>query len=47
MGSNVQNAIKKTIVFLHRENPILRKKLGSEKLFIIPLVCKIKITKRN
>ena len=37
MASNRQNA-KKSIAFLHRENPILRKKLGSEKLFVIPVI---------
>ena len=36
VAGNMQNA-KKSIAFPHRENPILRKRLGSEKLFIIPL----------
>lgn len=46
VASNVQNT-KKSIVFLHRENPILKKRLDSGKMFIDPLVHDFKLPRRN
>lgn len=39
--------LKKMLFFYIEKNPILRKRLGSEKLFLILLVSKFKTTERN